>query len=213
MYAIKQVFKEGYWKYINQNIWKPYDLSEPEKYYKISIVTTCMGRLEDLRQTLPKNIEDNSDYEDIEFVIVDYNCPNGTGKWVKDNFYDMIKEGKMIYCRTEEPKKYSMSHSRNIGFRIATGQIINSVDADSFTKEGFASYVNKLANEQPRKAIFGKGKRMLRGRLGFYKDEFVKQLGGYDEILGEIGYGSEDHETGLKLVRTKGGFISLRHGC
>ena len=153
-----------------------------------------MGRLFDLKKTLPQNIEDNIGYDNIEFVIVDYNCPDNTGEWIKDNFYDMIKEGKMIYCRTEEPNKYSMSHSRNIGFKIATGDIINSVDADSYTKRGFANYVNRLANAQPEKAIFGKGKRMLRGRLGFYKNEFIKELGGYDEILGDIGYGSEDHD-------------------
>lgn len=194
MNVFKQIIKDGYWKYVEQDVWKKEELPEPKKFHKISIVTTCMGRLSDLKQTLPINMKDNADYDNIEFVIVDYNCPNDTGIWIKDNFYKDIESGKLIYCRTEEPRKYSMSHSRNIGFKIATGDIINSVDADSFTKKGFASYVNKLANIQPTKAIFGKGKRMLRGRLGFYKDDFVNELGGYDEILGEVGYGSEDHD-------------------
>jgi hypothetical protein len=194
MNDFRKIIKDGYWKYVNQNIWKKEDLPEPKKFNKISIVTTCMGRLKDLMITLPRNIKDNEDYPNLEFVIVDYNCYENTGNWIKHTFSDLIKDGRLIYCRTEEPTKYNMSHSRNIGFKIATGDIINSVDADSFTKKGFATYVNKLANIQPEKSIFGKGKRMLRGRLGFYKNEFIKELGGYDELLGSIGYGSEDHD-------------------
>ena len=183
---------KGVWEYVEPNIWNGKFTTEVTKQYKISIVTTCMGRLHDLKQTLPKNIEDNKDYENIEWVLVNYNSPDGMEEWVKANFMDMIETGKLVYVHTTEPVYYSMAHSRNIGFKVATGEIINSVDGDNLTNKGFATYVNKLANEQPRKAIFAKGKRMMRGRLGFYKDEFINKLGGYSEDLGD--YGSEDHD-------------------
>lgn len=183
---------KGVWENITWRIWNGKFNTEVTKKFKISIVTTCMGRLRDLKLTLPKNIEDNKDYKDLEFVIVDYNSDDGVGDWIKKNYSGMIDDSKMIYCRTTEPEYYSMAHSRNIGFKMATGDIINSVDADSFTKEGFATFVNKLANQQPANAIFAKGKRMLRGRLGFFKEEFIDVIGGYSEDL--VGYGSEDHD-------------------
>lgn len=82
-----------------------------------------------------------------------------------------------------------MSHSRNVAFLAAAGEIVNNVDADNWTNAGFAAYVNRLANQCPRKAIFAKGKRLLRGRIGFFKDEWV-DMGGYDERF--EGYGYED---------------------
>jgi hypothetical protein len=104
-----------------------------------------------------------------------------------------ISSGKLVYYRTEEPEFFDMSHAKNVAFLAATGDIVNSVDGDNFippSKEcDFATYINKLANEQPEKAIFAKSRQLLRGRLGFWKREFI-ELGGYDQDL--IGYGNED---------------------
>jgi hypothetical protein len=83
-----------------------------------------------------------------------------------------------------------MAHSRNLAFKLATGAIVNNIDADNFTGKAFASFVNFLANECPRHAVFAKGKRMLHGRIGFFKTEFIEYLGGYDEDL--KGYGHDD---------------------
>lgn len=162
------------------------------KEYKISICTTVMGRLHDLKVTLPKNIEDNKDYDNVEFVILDYNSQDGLGDWVKSEMEDHLSTGKVVYFRTEEPEFYSMTKSRNLAFKCATGDIVNNVDADSFTNEGFVSYLNKVANQKPERAIFAKGKKMLRGRLGFFKDDFINLLGGYDEAIEH--YGHDDHD-------------------
>ena len=50
--------------------------------FKISFCTTCKERLRHLKQTLPKNIKDNSNYPFIEFVILDYNSQDGLGDWM-----------------------------------------------------------------------------------------------------------------------------------
>jgi hypothetical protein len=42
---------------------------------KISVITTCKGRLNHLKQTIVNRIHPN-----IENIVVDYNCPNGTVK-------------------------------------------------------------------------------------------------------------------------------------
>ena len=157
-----------------------------------------MQRLDDLRQTLPVNLQLHEAYPYVEFVLVDYNSKDGLGEWVKANLMGQIEQGRLVYVRTEEPSFYSMTHSRNIGYKVASGEIVLNVDADNFMRDlqtaapkpCFAEYVNLLANQRPRKALFAKGRHLLRGRIGFYKDEFIELLGGYDEEL--TGYGYDD---------------------
>jgi len=170
------------------NCWDGKFTKPVTKNYKISICTTVMNRLGDLKQTLPKNMEDNSDYPNLEFVILDYNSIDGLGDWIKSEMAEHIESGLVVYYRTEEPKYFDMSHSRNVAFKVASGEIVNNVDADNFTLEGFALYINRLANEQPRRAMFPKSRQLLRGRLGFYKDEFIEILGGYSETLKFYGH-------------------------
>ena len=173
--------------------------SEIKKYYKISFCTTCMGRLYNLKETLLKNMQDNKDYPNVEFVVLDYNSNDGLGKWIKKKMMKYIKKGRLVYYRTDEPKSFSMAHSRNIAFKVASGEIVNNLDADNFTShpeketpECWAAYLNRMANDCSEKVIFAKGKSGMRGRIGFYKKEFIDVLGGYDEDL--LGYGHDDHD-------------------
>jgi hypothetical protein len=172
------------------------------KTHKISFCTTCMDRLYNLKETLSLNIENNISYPKLEFVVIDYNSKDDVGGWIKANMMHHIKSGLLVYYRTTEPKYFSMSHSRNIAFKVATGDIVNNIDADNYTfdiggkreaEENLAFYINRMANEaKDRKVIFAKGKRAMHGRIGFYKEEFISELGGYDESL--IGYGHDDHD-------------------
>ena len=191
------------------------------KNYKISLCTTCADRLDNLKQTLPQNIKDNSDYDNVEFVVLDYNSKkDDVNGWIKSEMMKHIESGKLIYCRTEEPEYFDMSHSRNIAFQVATGDIVNNIDADAFTppsdyfKCGFANFINKLANEQPEKAIFAKSRQLLRGRQGYFKKEFI-EIGGYDETNLKF-YGHDDAnlqnrawELGFKMMSFRGEFCGI----
>lgn len=179
------------WK--SWDFWNPLTepLPEPSHRYRISICITCMNRLYDLAVTLPKNIQDNSEYDNLEIVVLDYNGSDGAHKYVMNAFPHLIESGVLAVFRTEEPKFYSMTHSRNMAFRLASGDVVNSVDADNFVNAGFASFVNRMANFRRSKAVFTKGKRGMHGRIGFWKKDFV-DLGGYDESL--RGYGHDDHD-------------------
>jgi len=193
------------------------------KDYKISFCTTCMGRLYNLKETLPKNIEANKSYHNVEFVILDYNSNDGLWDWVYENMHKEIDSGIVSYYRTTEPKYFSMAHSRNIAFKVATGDIVNNLDADNYTTssnkasdECLASYINRLANQQHEKVIFAKGKRSMHGRIGFYKKDFIELLGGYDEDL--LGYGHDDHDLvqrawalGFSMFWWGGSYISRIH--
>lgn len=192
--SIKKILSgEAVFELITPAYWDGKFSSPGKKNFKISLCTTAMGRLEDVKKTLPQNIEDNIHcHLNTEFVLLDYNSRDGLGDWVKSSLGHYIKAGVLSYYRTDEPKYYTMAHSRNMAFKLATGDIVNNVDADSFTRKGFAKYINSLANEVPEKCVFAKGRRMLRGRLGFYRKEFIELLGGYDEQFS--GYGHDDHD-------------------
>jgi hypothetical protein len=189
------------------------------KNYRISFCTTCMGRLYNLKETLPKNIEDNKDYPNLEFVILDYNSNDGLGEWIKNNMMEHIESGRLVYYRTEEPKYFDMSHSRNIAFKVSTGDIVNNLDADNYTdnkdftpKYSWASYLNMMANQCNDKALFTKGKQLRHGRIGFFKKDFMA-LGGYDEGLKGYGFDDEDlvkrsERLGFTLYRWGGQYYS-----
>jgi hypothetical protein len=157
-----------------------------------------MNRLDDLMITLPANINANKDYPNLEFVLLDYNSSDGLELWVRRRMIKHIRSGRLVYYRTEEPQYYSMTHSRNIAFKLASGEIVNNLDADNFTFDGtpcsmsWANWINARANEFPQKTVFLKTKQLtiLHGRVGFYKNEFIDLLGGYDEDF--EGYGFDD---------------------
>lgn len=185
---IKETFKSQIWD-------MQYKPVETWKNYKLSIVTTCMGRVADLSQTLPYNL-----HPQMEIVLINYNSKDNLDDYIKTNHMKDIQEGRLSYYKTTEPQFYSMSHSRNIGYRVAKGDIICSIDADNWlgdrssTYHEFGNTLITLAN-QCNNAFFGKGIRNTHGQLGFYKKHF-EQLGGYDETM--CVYGLEDRDILLR---------------
>jgi len=186
--TLELAWREVNWEMFRIQSWNGRFTKEVTKNWKISLCTTCMNRLENLKVTLPANIKSNS-YSNVEFVILDYNGQDNVGDWIKTEMMEHIESGKLMFLRTEEPKFFSMPHAKNIASLAATGDIVNNIDADTFAKNNFAEFINKLANEQPEKAIFAKSRQLLRGRLGFWKKEFI-DLNGYNEKM--TGYGNED---------------------
>ena len=222
---LEQMWRHVKWPQVL--IWDGNFTKPVTKNWKISICSTCQDRLNDLKQTLPKNIQDNLDYPNVEFVVLDYNSTrDDVGKWIKDEMMGWIEMGILTFIRTDEPEHYDMSHSRNVAFLAASGEIVNNVDADAYTNKGFATFINKLANEQPSMAMFAKSKQLLRGRLGFYKKEFVEMLSGYSESgpsgwpgLGLKFYGHDDSdimcrawELGMKQMAFRAPFVGIIEG-
>lgn len=182
--------------------------------HKISFCIVCMNRLHQLKETLLQNIQDNADYDELEYIVLDYNSKDGMEDWAKENLTEYIASGKVIYYRTPEPETFSHSHSKNMAFKLASGAIVCSINADHYTGKGFADYVNKAYNENesivlttidfhgtqknyfPAKDVFG--------RVCVKKSDFLK-VKGFDERMNQ--YGNEDFDfinrlelTGLKRV-------------
>jgi len=204
---------EVWYKYYINEYLELEEFKEDIKCYKVSICTTSMNRLYDLKQTLIQNIEDNSDYQNLEFVVLNYNSSDDIDSFIFRECGKYIERGILNYYKTEEPKFYSMSHARNIAFKLATGDIVNSIDADHFTNKGFAQKINLIANTTGKETVFVKSRQRNRGRISMFRDDFLK-IGGYDEEIKDYGFEDEDllarsRKLGFKVIRYGGEFCSI----
>ena len=185
----------------------------PEK--SISLVTRCMNRLHDLKITLPKNIEDNKNYKNLEFVILDYNSSDGLGKWIKSEMIEHVDSGRLVYYRTEEPKNFHPNHSQNVTFKLAQNELVANIDSDNFTHQGYAERLNQCASVAKEKMLIvpqnflvpGSKRLFLKGRFAMLKTD-IEHLGGFDEDLDE-GFGNDDLNFVLRAMLD--GFVIVRY--
>lgn len=165
----------------------------------LSFFTVCKGRLHHLKQTLKQNLEDNKDYPRIEFVLLDYNSPDGLKDWVLENFSQEMESGYLRFFQYPEAEFFRFSHSRNLAFRLSKGRIVCNVDADNYTGKGFAFY---LAEELTTTDILTGCKiadgvldpsqdEGAVGRMAAYR-ELIHLAGGYDEAMESWGYEDMD---------------------
>lgn len=176
------------------------------KRANISFCTVCMNRLHQLRITLPKNIQDNSDYPEANFALLDYGSTDGLDMWVKDTMDHHLRSGKLIYFRFDGASSFHRCHSRNLAFRVAPGEVICNVDADNYTGHGFAQYINEqFARDKSifltTIDLFRKNKNYhvpkdVMGRVCVEKNVFL-QIHGYDERM--VNYGFEDYDLANRL--------------
>lgn len=198
----------------------PVNLKTPQK--SMTIVTTCMNRLHDLKLTLPKNLKDNEDYGPLEFLLLDYGSTDGLENWVKETLGRDIERGRLTFYRTEQ-EFFQPNHSRNATFRLARGDLVANVDSDNFTHSGYARRLNQcasVANERllivPDNFLLPNTKRLkLKGRFCLYKKD-IELLRGFDEEL-DTGFGNDDMNfvlrailAGFKMVRYESAFTEDR---
>jgi len=173
-------------------MWNGKEVKPVTRQYKISFCMSCMNRLDDLRKTLPRNLEENKPYPYSNFVLLNYNSIDGLESWVKDNMMEHVKSGRLVYFKTTEPEYFDFCHARNVSLLAANADIVNNLDPDNyiysnrdkrFVSMCLPEYINFLANQQDSKAIFAKSRQRMHGRYGFFKDDFINLLGGIDEGL------------------------------
>jgi glycosyltransferase involved in cell wall biosynthesis len=185
-----------------------------------SVCTVCMNRLHDLQETLPRNLKDNSDYEEAEFVLLDYGSTDGLAEWVKDCLPDYLRSGRLAYHRVEQPY-FRPCHSYNMAFRLAKNEVIAKLDADNFTGPGYLTRLNQLASlgdktiMVPETFLRVPNRMLLRGRFAIFKHDLVA-LGGYDEDM-DRGFGFDDVSfvframlAGYKMARFEKEFVMNR---
>ena len=150
------------------------------KQYKISVCMIAGNRLLDVQQSLPLNIKDSEGYP-AEFNLIDYGSTDGLEDWVKQNMMPHIESGVLNFYKVLNVKYFSHTHSRNIGFKLGTGDILTNLDVDNFMEGGFLNSLNLIANHIPKRMVIVKTHKTS-GNISFYRDDFYL-LNGYDEDL------------------------------
>lgn len=175
----------------------------------ISYCTTCKGRLWQLEQTLPQNIQCLLS-DKVDLVILDYHGADDVIGHLQSNYSWFLEQGLIKYYRLTDDMFFDMSHAKNMVHRLATGKVLFNLDADNFIGTT-VSELRTLSNHQlllrkkktgdvTKPHLVGTG-----GRIGYTKKSF-HLLRGYDEVM--KGLGSED--TDLISRAIKSGFGILR---
>lgn len=170
----------------------------------VTFVTTCKGRLAHLKQTLPRL----SALPGAAVVVVDYDCPDGAGRWVRGTYPSIrVVDGPT-------GAEFNRSHARNLGAAAATTDWLFFIDADTLADPALVHALRPLLASRLYlipKPITAFGAIVLERRA------FVRS-GGYDELF--QGWGGEDDEfkhrltlMGLRPATFPGALLSdMPHG-
>jgi glycosyltransferase involved in cell wall biosynthesis len=164
---------------------------------QISVCTVCMNRLRDLRHTLPRNLEDSKNYKPAEFILLDYGSSDGLEEWVTSELRPYLDSGRLKAFRTES-SYFRPNHSRNITFRLASGDLVANVDSDNFMHRGYLQRLNQCASVASEKLLIvpdsflrpDSDRVLLKGRFALYRKD-IEALRGFDERL-DGGFGFDD---------------------
>lgn len=183
---------------------------------KISYCTTTMGRLHHLWLTLSSNLHHNQ-YSDVEFVVLDYGSQDGAAEWVQQAFPDELKSGLLQFYRLPWPAKFHAAHAKNCAHRLAHGEIVANVDADTFVLPEYGQMLREHLEAGSKNCVRllppDRSQFSLCGRIAIRREDFIR-LGGYNESL--QGYGFEDtnlHERAQRLGLETIGLSSAYAAC
>ena len=100
---------------------------------RIWFITTCMGRLSALEQSLPTLCRQSNS----RVVVVDYSCPDRSGDWVEAHY----PECRVVRVPGEE--FFHSSRARNVGFQVVPpgDDWVCFVDADVCLSPSFCAIV------------------------------------------------------------------------
>ena len=166
-----------------------------------SIITTCKGRLDHLKRSLPHMLEQNG----AEVIVVDYSCPDGTADYVEEHF------PSVRVVRVEGEAGFSNWRARNRGAAAASSNVLIFCDADTILAEGAVEVISttlpprrygffsREATLRFNKSRIRIGDNQLRG-FHVVPTPAFRALGGYDEVLeGYAAGGDTDLEDRLAL--------------
>jgi hypothetical protein len=144
----------------------------------IHLITTCKGRLDHLKQVLPTWLTDSY----ITVTVVDYDCPQQAGKWIKANY---------PHCRVvsvSDKPKFHLAQARNLGAQQTPPGWWMFIDADMTLKSGWGSAVR--AKLQPGHYHIANPLQWSMTGTCVLESKYFQAIGGYDETF--RGWAAED---------------------
>lgn len=155
----------------------------------IAFITTCKGRLEHIRQTLPTLVSEGP----RELIVVDYGCPEGVGDWVESRY------PLATVVRVTDDPGFCVSRARNFGGQQATAEWLCFIDGDVSIRPGFVEWCTRHLDGRcfyRAAPVNGSRDPETWGTILCRRDRFLA-VGGYDEAF--RGWGGEDDDLFLRL--------------
>jgi glycosyltransferase involved in cell wall biosynthesis len=138
---------------------------------ELCFVTTCMGRLSFLKQTLPRLVAQPHS----NCIVVDYSCPERCGDWVEATFPQV----KVV--RVEGQTTFNLGRASNAGIQAADAAWLCCIDCDILVDPDFVPRI--LPHLQP--GHYYRADRLEdAGIWGTFlsERETVLRVGSYDEV-------------------------------
>lgn len=163
-----------------------------------------MNRLDHLKVASEYLMKDKRVGTDWLWVLVDYVCPQESGKWVKDKYGDRVEvvkieapeDGEVVFNKPLALNSGAM-HAIELGV-----EYLCFIDADTMVDKLFLEYLDSTASLDKFDIIVpALAKKDLTGFLCVHAKHFLR-VGGYD--INFVGWGAEDLEMRVKLY-LKGG--------
>ncbi|MFA6314563.1 MAG: glycosyltransferase family A protein [Sterolibacterium sp.] len=156
------------------------------KVATLCYITTCKGRLEHLKRTLPRVVNQ----PDVSCVVVDYACPDNTADWVAANF------PQVTVVRVTGEAGFNAARARNLGARAANAPWLAFFDADILWSPQFAATVIPCLEVGH---FYRADPVTLQswGSIICHRRDFA-EIGGYDEAF--AGWGGEDDDLLARLA-------------
>lgn len=153
---------------------------------RVSIITTCKGRLQFLRQSLPHWLNQEC-REPFDILVVDYGDPDGALDWCRGLGHPAVSCLRVL----DDTERFHFSRGKNCGARHSAAEIFAFVDTDVQLPPGWLDSAVRSVGEGPsvlyRPKVPGAGE--LCGNCAVRQSTF-HAVRGYDESF--CGYGFED---------------------
>lgn len=154
---------------------------------KLTAITVCKKRLHHLKETLPLLVAQG----DIEIIVVDYGCPDGTSDWVRKNYPQVL-----VVEQNDDPG-FSLARAKNAGASRATTPWLLFIDADIKVDGSLIEFTNSFLYPQRFYLSPLRGGE-LNGTF-FCEKQAFELVGGYDICY--RGWGGEDEDMYYRLRR------------
>lgn len=159
---------------------------------KISFCTTCMDRCFHLKELYVQSIKNASTYNNVEFILLNYNSKDDLEDWVVDNLGEYICNGILKYYKTIEPIYFQASHAKNIAHKLATGDLLCNLDSDNLIVSDFCEHISLIFKNNSNVIVCSdnpEGYYGCDGKIICKKQDF-HSVNGYDENI-YLGWGMD----------------------
>lgn len=103
----------------------------PTDSLAFSLITTCKGRLSDLRKTIVSWLDLQGPA--YEIIVVDYDCPDGTAEFVRSHQEQWQRNHRVVsvdVVAVNDKPFFNLNDARNRGMEVARAPYALMIDAD-----------------------------------------------------------------------------------